>query len=202
VKKLLLNFPQADFAKTESSIGREMARELDRMVAEDAARVRRPVSVSSLQGRERIAELIYLLRDQYGPQRTMPGYPDFVCGWALSDEARRACESIDSPIRQLINFGPAAVPQLIEALEDTHMTRAVNYYRPGMPVQVLRVGDAALQILEAISGQRFTDIAGVLHTRSRNERKAVKDRVSAWWKAYQRQKAEGRSKEGAGAGQP
>jgi len=48
-------------------------------------------------------------------------------------------------------------------------------------VQVLRIGDAALQILETISGQRFTDIAAALHTRTKNERKAVKDRVTAWW---------------------
>jgi hypothetical protein len=181
IKRLVLNFPQADFAKTEASAGREMARELDRMIGEDAARAKRPVSIANLQGRARIAELIFLLRDQHGPQRTMPGYPDFVCGWALSDEARRACEAVDTPVRQLINFGPAAVPQLIEALDDTRMTRAVHYYRAGLPTQVLRVGDCALQILETISGQRFTSVAAPLHTLSKNERKTLKDNVGKWW---------------------
>jgi len=180
IKRLVLNFPQADFAKTEASAGREMARELDRMIGEDAAHTKRPPP-ATLQGRARIAELIFLLRDQPAPQRTMPGYPDFVCGWALSDEARRACESVDSPVRQLINFGPAAVPQLIEALEDTRMTRAVHYYRAGLPTQVLRVGDCALQILETISGQRFTSVAAPLHTWSKNERKTLKDNVGKWW---------------------
>jgi hypothetical protein len=157
-----------------------MVRELDRMIAEDNTRAKRPPP-STLQGRARIADLIFLLRDQYGPQRTMPGYPDFVCGWALPDEARRACESQDSPVRQLINFGPAAVPQLIEALDDTRMTRAVHYYRAGLPTQVLRVGDCALQILETISGQRFTSVAAPLHTLSKIERKNLKDNVTKWW---------------------
>jgi len=180
IKRLVLNFPQADFAKTEASAGREMVRELDRMIGEDASRAKRP-SPATLQGRARIAELIFLLRDQHAPQRTMPGYPDFVCGWALSDEARRTCESTDSPVRQLINAGPAAVPQLIDALEDTRMTRAVHYYRPGLPTQVLRVGDCALQILEMISGQRFTSVAAPLHTLSKSERKTLKDMVNKWW---------------------
>ena len=180
IKRLVLNFPQADFAKTEASAGREMARELDRMIREDAAHTKRPPP-ETLQGRARIAELIFLLRDQHGPQRTMPGYPDFVCGWALSDEARRACESVDTPARQLIHFGPAAVPQLIEALDDTRMTRAVHYFRAGLPTQVLRVGDCALQILEMIGGQRFTSVAAPLHTLSKNERKALKDNVNKWW---------------------
>ena len=180
IRRLLLNFPQADFAKTESSVGREMVRELDRMIGEDTARAKRPPP-ATLQGRARIAELILLLRDQHAPQRTMPGYPDFVCGWALSDEARRACESVDTPVRQLINAGPAAVPQLIEALDDTRMTRAVHYYRAGLPTQVLRVGDCALQILEMISGQRFTSVAAPLHTLSKNERKALKNNVNGWW---------------------
>lgn len=180
IKRLVLNFPQADFAKTEASAGREMVRELDRMIGEDTARAKRPPP-ATLQGRARIAELIFLLRDQHAPQRTMPGYPDFVCGWSLSDEARRACESADTPVRQLINAGPAAVPQLIEALDDTRMTRAVHYYRAGLPTQVLRVGDCALQILEMISGQRFTSVAAPLHTLSKNERKTLKANITKWW---------------------
>jgi len=180
IRRLVLNFPQADFAKTERSTGREMVRELDRMIGEDTSHARRPAP-AALQGRARIAELIYLLRDQHGPQRTMPGYPDFVCGWVLSDDGRRACEEQDSPVRQLINAGPAAVPQLIEALEDTRMTRAVQYYREGLPMQVLRVGDCALQILEAISGLHFTSVAAPLHTLTKNERKAIRNNVMAWW---------------------
>jgi hypothetical protein len=182
VKRLVLNFPQADFAKTESSAGREMLRELDRMIGEDSARTKRQAP-ATLQGRARIAELIFLLRDQHAPQRTMPGYPDFVCGWALSDDARRSCEDQDSPVRQLINAGPAAVPQLIEALDDTRLTRAVHYYRPGLPTQVLRVGDCALQILESISGLRFTSVAAPLHALTKNERKTLKDNVNKWWES-------------------
>lgn len=180
IKRLVLNFPQADFAKTEASVGPEMVRELDRMIGEDTARAKRPPP-ATLQGRAKIAELIFLLRDQHAPQRTMPGYPDFVCGWALSDEARRACEAVDTPVRRLINLGPAAVPQLIDALDDTRMTRAVHYYRAGLPTQVLRVGDCALQILETISGQRFTSVAAPLHTLSANERKALKANINGWW---------------------
>jgi hypothetical protein len=194
IKRLVLNFPQADFARLESSAGREMVRELDRMIGEDAARAKRPVSIANLQGRARIAELIFLLRDQHGPQRTMPGYPDFVCGWALSDEARRACESVDTPARQLISFGPAAVPQLIEALDDTRMTRAVHYYRAGLPTQVLRVGDCALQILETISGQRFTSVAAPLHTLSKNERKTLKANVGKWWEMVRGKSARDQSR--------
>ena len=181
VKRLIVNFPQADFAKTETAIARQMSRELDRMVNEDLARAKRPVAADKLEGRAQIAEWIYLLRDQYGPQRTMPGYPDFVCGWVLSDAARRACENDITPVRRLINAGPAAVPQLIEALDDTRLTRAVHYYRAGQPVDVLRVGDCALQILETMSGLRFTDVTATLHARTKNEQKAVKDRVMAWW---------------------
>jgi hypothetical protein len=57
----------------------------------------------------------------------------------------------------------------------------VHYYRPGLPTQVLRVGDCALQILEMISGQRFTSVAAPLHTLSKNERKTLKDMVNKWW---------------------
>ena len=179
IKRLVLNFPQADFAKTEASAGREMARELDRMIGEDTARAKRPAP-ATLQGRARIAELIFLLRDQPGTATDDAGVSGFrVRVGAVRRGATGVRVREDSPVRQLINSGPAAVPQLIEALDDTRMTRAVHYYRAGLPTQVLRVGDCALQILEAISGQRFTSVAAPLHTLSKNERKTLKNNVNA-----------------------
>jgi hypothetical protein len=57
----------------------------------------------------------------------------------------------------------------------------VHYYRTGLPTHVLRVGDCALQILETISGQRFTSVAAPLHTLSKNERQTLKKNVNKWW---------------------
>ena len=122
---------------------------LRQMIEEDerAAHLRRDaVPFGRLDSEEQIAELIFQLRDQHGGTIDTPS-----CFVFYHDD--------NSPARQLARHGFDAVPQLIAALDDTRLTRAVG--GGGEYVftdRVLRVGDCAEQILARIAGRRsFAD---------------------------------------------
>jgi hypothetical protein len=58
-----------------------------------------------------------------------------------------------SPEGALRDLGYAAVPVLLEALDDPRFTRSLNHGRISRPEEVLRVGRASLLVLDAISGE-------------------------------------------------
>ncbi len=118
---------------------------LRQMIEEDkrAAHLRRDaVPFSQLGREEQVAELIFQLRDQRGGTIDTPS-----CFVFYDDD--------NSPARQLALHGFDAIPQLIEALGDTRLTRAVGGGDEYVFTdKVLRVGDCAEQILARIAGIR------------------------------------------------
>jgi hypothetical protein len=87
----------------------------------------------------------------------------------------------------LVKIGYPAIPQLITALDDRRFTRSVGYHRDFyFSHYVLRVGDAALAIIERIAGRSF-------YRRYSTTSEAVKDgeipsvrvEVEAWWHEFQ-----------------
>jgi hypothetical protein len=85
-------------------------------------------------------------------------------------------------------MGFAAVPQLIEALDDERFSRSVSYWRRFCcSYHVLRVGDCAREILEEITGESFCESPSSDPWMVEAGRGAViKKRAQAWWQDYQR----------------
>lgn len=145
VDRYLRHFPKHQHSEEAEATQRT----LQRMQTEAANHVS-PPDLAALPQAERIAELIYRLRDQDGWQ---PGQPAFCSVFGH----RRVT---DSPAHRLCDEGFAAVPALVAALADDTFTRSVAYHRDfHYSHRVLRIGDAAHQILRAITGVWFPDHA-------------------------------------------
>ena len=117
---------------------REDIRILRGMVGEDEehARISRPAP--GMTQTELIADLVFQLRDQSGFQIDEPGNCDIFLD----------PRGPESPASRLVSLGYAAVPALIEALDDERFTRAVGCHRSFYFSHfVLRVGDCARHIL-------------------------------------------------------
>lgn len=148
---------------------------LETMIAEDAARAARsPVDLKDLSKEERIRELIFRLRDQNGRQRSQPG----ECDIFYSPDRRT-----DTPAHQLVEIGFAAVPQLIEALDDEELSRSVGYRRNFyFSHVVLTVGDCALAILEKIAKKEFFDRKTTTSYMSKDDGvKEAREAAEKWW---------------------
>ena len=137
-QRLLPNSKQAEPLPRTIVLLRQMIEEDER-----AAHLRRDrLPFSQLGREEQVAELIFQLRDQRGGTIDTPS-----CFVFYDDD--------NSPARQLALHGFDAIPQLIEALGDTRLTRAVGCGDEYVFTdKVLRVGDCAEQILARIAGIR------------------------------------------------
>jgi hypothetical protein len=86
------------------------------------------------------------------------------------------------PARKLVDLGYAAVPRLIDALDDRRPTRTVGYWRDSIYSHyVLRVGDCAVAILEQIAGRQFlgrTRHASMIKAGAEHR---VREEVLKWW---------------------
>jgi len=155
----------------------DTARILRQMVEEDKTHTK-PPNIETLNEEKRIAELIFQLRDQNGHQMGQPGICDI-----FNDERGAA-----SPAHQLVKIGYPAIPQLIEALEDERFTRSVEYHRDFyFSHYALTVGDAALDIIEEISGRNFNTL---YYTGAKmvweNRDALIKAEIEAWWREFQK----------------
>lgn len=122
-----------------------MVEVLKRMIAEDQAyaAARLALPFEKLSGEERIKDLIYQLRDQDGGQFMQPG----------SCSIFNFGEKEDTPADRLVEAGFEAVPFLIEAMLDDRLTYGVGYHRDFyFSHEVMRVGEAAQEVFEKISG--------------------------------------------------
>ncbi|MBN2498187.1 MAG: hypothetical protein JXR96_26590 [Deltaproteobacteria bacterium] len=144
---------------------------LRRMIAEDEAHRAQPLE--SLPQEEKIAELVFQLRDQNGQQWSQPG----ACDVFLDPRGER------SPAHQLAAIGYPAVPRLIAALEDGRPTRSVGFHRDFyFSHYVLTVGDCARAVLERIAGRSFYQRACTGCSMTRDGKAAdTKAQVEAWW---------------------
>lgn len=113
----------------------------------------------------------YKLRDVAERQFSNPGR----CNVTASRQARR-----------LMALGKNAIPPLIAALPDSRPTRSYGYSRSFWPesYHVLRIGDAAVQIIEAITHQPFYQESCTgcyLHNEPSQKRDAVIRSIRDWW---------------------
>jgi HEAT repeat protein len=166
---------------------KETAELLKKMIAEDEAYARKTHKpAKEMTKEERIAELIFRLRDQNGQQFMQPGYCDIF----IHD--RHTSEGGDkSPAQQLVDIGYDSVPQLIAALDDARFTRSVGFQRNFYFSHfVLQVGDCAEAVLERIAARTFweprSSSAAMLKD---GQVDIVKRNVQEWWKEF-RQKGE------------
>jgi hypothetical protein len=162
---------------------KEAAELLKKMVEEDEAHARNTVKATKeITKEERIAQLIFRLRDQNGHQFMQPGHCDVFAQGHLGFEGGEK-----SPAQQLVDIGYDAVPQLIAVLEDDRFTRSVGFQRDFYFSHfVLRVGDCAEAVLERIAGRSFWEprstSAAMLKDGQAN---IVKAKVQEWWQEFQ-----------------
>jgi hypothetical protein len=141
--RIVRDFPRCEHVDT----ARGYINTLQLMIAEDQDRARSPVAFDSLTEEEKIRDLIFQLRDQNGHQWSQPGSCDI-----FDDIGRR--EEGTTPAHQLAKIGYVAVPALMEALDDKHLSRSVGYGRDFyFSHYVLSVGNCAAAILSRISGR-------------------------------------------------
>ena len=162
-------------ANQRVAYAQESAELLRKMIAEDAAH--HPKPLEQMSPTEQGAENIYQLRNLgYCIWIMHSRYPIY----ADTDEGKE----LITPVHRLVDLGFAAVPQLIEALDDRRFTRSMVQYMNGMAEpQVMRVGDVAQGILEHLSG-------GNLYSRKRKDGSLVngttRQQAAAWWAEVQK----------------
>ena len=177
-KALLARFQSAakDFPNSEYSQEIQHSIKLLRtMVTEDMEHERKAGKpAGQMTTSERVAELIFQLRDQSGGQVMQPGR----CNIFLPRN-----DHVPTPAEQLVEIGYDAVPQLIDALSDERFSRAVGFHRDFyFSHYVLRIGDCSRAILERIGGRTFYDRASTSSEMVKDGAVAkVRERVKAWW---------------------
>jgi len=120
---------------------------LEQMIKEDEEHARKQTKpLEKMTQQERIAELIWRLRDQRGYKFSNPGTVDFFVERYGQDP-----DTPKFPASQLLDIGLDAVPRLVEAMTDTRFTRAMD---PDWG-QDYRVGDCAWVILQEIAARDF-----------------------------------------------
>jgi hypothetical protein len=176
-ERVIRYFPaseQISWAKKTAAILKQMLKE-----DEEHARKRRAgPAFERLNKQERIAELIFQLRDQNGHQTFQPGSCDVF-------DIDRIGLREDSPAHLLVKVGYEAIPQLIEALDDQRFSRSVDFSN-----SVLRISDCAEQIIKRIAGRSFeaprTPSGATLKD---VEARTVKKQIQDWYRELQKKGA-------------
>jgi hypothetical protein len=144
----------------------EYAATLRTMIAEDEAHSAAAKPWAHMSREEQMHEWIFRLRDQHGEQMGEPGGVELL-------ELMVPPGGEPSPGWHLLQLGYAAVPALIEALDDHRLTRSVqcgrSFYFSHEP---LTVSDCAQAILSRISGRNFRAF------RQESHRAEIMD----WWR--------------------
>jgi hypothetical protein len=153
---------------------------LTRMIAEDKLHpTLSDAELGNLPVQERVAELVFRLRDQNGHQISQPGWCDIFMDYR---------GNTNTAAHKLVRIGYPAVPQLIAALDDSTFTRSVGFHRGFyFSHTVLTVGDCASQILQRITGKSFYSPVTTSGYMSRDG-KASPTRKAAqeWWAEFQK----------------
>ena len=166
------HYPHSGFADR----ARRFVSTFDRMIQQDATHATfTDDQLAALPPEAQVREYIFRLRDQHGAQWTYPGSCD------LFTSHRRA--ELDSTALRLVKLGHVAVPQLIEALSDDSLARAVGCHRDFyFSHHVLTVGDCAEIILSRIAGRKFFERHSTSSYMSmENEVEATRKKAVAWW---------------------
>jgi hypothetical protein len=198
-------------AADKAGLAQKFADQLRAMIVEEKAHTKSTRPFETMSEAERVSELIFRLRDENGLQRSRTLRSD----WRETDSFVRdplgpASLSIrgspsptgkdDSPARQLIRLGPAAVPALIAALGNPGLTRSVEVPEAGEQMMntstaVLTVGECVETVLYYISGRHFGS-----NRRETRSGDAVRAEVLQWWSDRQTQGEKQTLTEGVGRG--
>lgn len=152
---------------------RQSAAMLERMIKEDEQHpALTQAQIDQLPQDQRIAELVWMLRDQNGYQQRQPGSCDVF----------NTVPEGKSPAHQLLAIGSPAAPALIEALTDDRFSRSVGYHRNFyFSHTILTVGDCAQQILSRMSGQNFHSRDATSGYRSNEEKMLDVQKAARQW---------------------
>ena len=144
-RTIVKQFPTSEHAAR----ARKRPNMLAQIIQEDEVHSRQGLRpLDKLPIKERVAELIFQLRDQNGEQICQP---DRATSSATGAAKRQ-------PRHQLVALGFDAVPQLIDAIDDRRLTRAVGFHRSFyFSHYILRVGDCAADILDRIASHSFNN---------------------------------------------
>ena len=158
------NYPQSPFVDYIHGT----ATLLRQMVAEDAVHDARPqVPLADLPIEQRVAELIFRLRDE--------NWSDDVYAGTAAELAGKE----KSPSDQLVAIGLPAVPQLIAALDDHRLSRTIvddsRFNAMAVSSHPLTVGDCAENTLHRIAGRSFYA----------TQTQTSAQLAQAWWKEVQ-----------------
>jgi hypothetical protein len=172
--KLAKNFPRNGLDNT--------VRILQRMTVEDAAH--QPKSIGQMSESGQIEEWIFRLRDQPGwTFSTKSSCEIFSHAWLLHPPDK---VPLKYPADHLRHFGFAAVPQLIDALDDDRFCRAIEEGRRSYrPQKVLTIGDCARQILEAIAHRNFRADLSTGKKSIAEENRETGKMIRDWWTEVQ-----------------
>lgn len=174
-RRIVRHFPHSEHVER----ARQTAAMLERMVMEDEQHpMLAQEQIDQLPLDKRIAELVWMLRDQNGYQQSQPG----TCNVfeTMSED--------ESPAHQLLSIGYPAAPALIEALTDGRFSRSVGFHRDFYFSHIiLTIGDCTQQILSRMSGQTFYSQESTSGYMS-NEHKMqdVQKAARRWWDEYQK----------------
>lgn len=154
----------------------ELADLLDKMVKEDRV-WSEPKDLSALSQSELITYHIYHLRDVVAHQWSQPGYCDVLSSFSLEKEYNAA--------KELRSLGQAAIPALLDLLEDRRPIRGVGYWRDFHPTRtILRYQDAAIQILnEVLPDASYTrrTTSSYFSSEDADDRAKLIDRIRKSW---------------------
>ena len=179
------DYPASEYAPR----ARQTADLLRTMVAEDTAHCVPAAPLASLPPEQRVAELIFRLRDQHGSQLSQPGECNVFSEDLFAPPGK--AEEEKSPAMQLADLGFAAVPQLIAAMDDQRFSRSVSFGRDFVSsYHVLTIGSCAKQILSRIAGMpNFFFWENGHQIYGEDQTAQIKRRVESWWENV-RQKGE------------
>ncbi len=170
------NFATQYPASPKVAYAREGRRILQKMIAEEAAhhpKADRDNGARGTGGRE------YLPTAE--PGRRHVGHTQ---RYPIDTETKDGAKVI-TPVHRLVDLGDAAVPALIEALDDRRFTHCLeqSFHTDSTPPLVMRVGNVAQRILEHISGRNF--YRPPRRTTGQLINGTTRQQAEAWWKEKQ-----------------
>lgn len=161
IDRIYEHFPQSE----DAQVSLDMAKNLEKMITEDLEHKKNSKPFAEMTRKERIADLIFRLRDQNGQQWSQPGSCDV---FADGNET--------NPATQLVEMGFDAIPSLIDNIANDRYSRSVEYHRNFyFSHRVLTVGECTRAVIERIASRSFGE------SRTESETRDFKRNALAWW---------------------
>lgn len=186
-REVLKRFPGSEYAERAKAllVGIE-----PQLAAERSYRVPNWKAWQRLSTEEKLRHLVFNLKDLDGQQLSQPGSCSvfsasqrFPPGAPPRPRPGQFFGPGTSVADRFIDLGWLSIPTLIELIDDRRPTRSLGYWRTFAPDSflVLTYGDAAVQILERICGERFSASSEYVSVDGAG---SVKAAALGWWKKH------------------